>query len=181
VPRGSNPEARYGPVVMRALLVALAATTVAPTTFVARLDSGSAPLLAGARVGTLEQATRTFGKPGLILKGTDAGCRASWGRYGLEILFSAASGCSTPGSWSRVTMRAARWHTGLGLRVGDGESKIHVLYPDARQLDFLGLGTLWELETGGPLCDGGSPIALAARVVGGRVRSLLVVHIPACG
>jgi hypothetical protein len=168
---------------MRTLLVALAFTAAAPTTYVATLDSGSAPVLAGARVGTLGQATRTFGRPDLVLPLTGAHpvCRALWRRYGLEIRFSAASGCSTAGSWSQVTMRAARWHTRRGLRVGDRETKLHALYPDARRLDFLGLGALWELETGGPLCDGGPPLALAGRVGGGMVSALLVVHVPACG
>jgi hypothetical protein len=168
---------------MRALLIALAFMTAAPATYVAKLDTGSAPLLAGARIGTLEQATRTFGEPDLAqaLDGTNAVCRVAWRRYGLEIRFSTASGCSTPGSWSRITMRAARWHTRRGLHVGDSETKLHTLYPDARRLDFLGLGTLWELETGGPLCDGGPPLALAGRVEGGSIRALLMVHIPACG
>ena len=84
-------------------------------------------------------------------------------------------------SWWQVTMRAARWHTRLGLRVGDGERELHSRYPDATRLDFLGLGALWELETGGPLCDGGPPLALAARVASGRVGALLVVRVPACG
>jgi hypothetical protein len=168
---------------MRALLVALAFTMAAPPSYVARLDSGSAPLLGRSRVGTLEQATRTFGKPDVLLplSGTNAACRAAWRRYGLEIRFSTASGCNSAGSWSRVTMRAARWHTRLDLHVGDSEAKLHALYPDARLLDFLGLGTLWELETGGPLCDGGPPLALAGRVVDNSVSALLVVHVPACG
>jgi hypothetical protein len=168
---------------MRALFVALALTTAAPASYVARLDSGSAPVLAGAHVGTLEQATRTFGKPDLVqpVRGTNAVCRVAWERYGLEIRFSTASGCNTLGSWSRVTLRAAHWHTPVGLRVDDSEAKLHALYPDARRLDFLGLGALWELETGGPLCDGGPPLAVAGRVAGGRVRALLIVHVPACG
>jgi len=168
---------------MRALLVVLAFTTAAPATYVARLDASSVPVLAGTHVGTLEQATRTFGKPDLVvpLRSTNAVCRAAWQRYELEIRFSGGSGCNAPGLWSRVTLRAARWHTRLGLRVGDRETKLHALYPDARRLDFLGLGALWELETGGPLCDGGPPLAIAGRVAGGKVRALLVVHIPACG
>jgi hypothetical protein len=168
---------------MRALLVALAFTIAPPPSYVARLDSGPAPLLGRARVGTLEQARRTFGKPDVLLplSGTNVACRAAWQRYGLEIRFSTTSGCNTPGSWLRVTMRAARWHTRLDLHVGDSEAKLHALYPDARPLDFLGLGTLWELETGGPLCDGGQPLALAGRVVGNSVSALFVVHVPACG
>ena len=168
---------------MRALLVALALTTATPLAYVARLDSGSAPVLAGARVGSLQQATRIFGKPDhlLPLTGTQPVCRAVWERYGLEIRFSATSGCSQPGSWWQVTMRAARWQTRLGLHVGDREARLRALYPDAQQLDFLGLGALLELESGGPLCDGGPPLAVAARIAGGTVVALLVVHVPACG
>ena len=44
-----------------------------------------------------------------------------------------------------------------------------------------GLGALLELERGGPLCDGGPPFAVAARIAGGTVVALLVVHVPACG
>jgi len=168
---------------MRALLVALAFATATPLTYVARLDAGSAPVLAGARVGTLNQATRTFGSPDhvLPLTGTRAVCRAVWERYGLEIRFSATSGCSQPGSWWQVTMRAERWHTRVGLHVGDREARLGALYPDTRRLDFLGLGTLLELETGGPFCDGGAPLALAGRIAGGKVVALLVVHVSACG
>jgi len=78
-------------------------------------------------------------------------------------------------------MRALRWHTRHGLHVGDSESKLSSLYPDARSLRFLQLGDVRELETGGPLCDGGPPLALAARIVSGQVGALLVVHVPACG
>jgi hypothetical protein len=168
---------------MRALLVVVSLAMVAPASDLARLDSGAAPVLAGARVGTLGQAVRSFGKPDRVvpLAGTRPVCRAVWQRYGLEIRFSAVSGCIAPGSWWQVTMRGLRWHTGLDLYVGDGEAKLHALYPDARRLDFLGLGALWELETGGPFCDGGPPLALAGRIVAGKVDSLIVVHVPACG
>ena len=168
---------------MRALLVALAFTTATPLTYVARLDAGSAPVLAGARVGTLSQATRTFGRPDhvLPLKGTHPVCRAVWADYGLEVRFSATAGCRRPGAWWQVTMRGARWHTALGLHVGDREARLRALYPDARRLDFLGLGALFELETGGPFCDGGPPLAVAGRIAGGKVVALLVVHVPACG
>jgi len=173
----TSPEARYGPG-MRALLVALALAVAAPANYVARLDLGSAPVLGGVRVATLTQAVRTFGKPDRVVPRPV--CRAIWQRLALEIRFSGSS-CKTPGMWRQVTMRGLRWHTRIGLRVGDSEARLHALYPDARQLDFLGLGALWELETGGPMCDGGPPLALAGRVASGKVGALLVVHVPACG
>jgi hypothetical protein len=134
-------------------------------------------------VGTFPQAVRLFGKPDRV--GTVSGvlCLVSWQRLRLEMRFHTAGAC-TPGnlrSWSQVTMRSLRWHTGTGLHVGDGEARLNSLYPGAKSLRFLGLGDLRELETGGPLCDGGAPLALAARVVSGKVSALLVVHVPACG
>jgi len=168
---------------MRALLVALAFTTATPLSHVVRLDSGSAPVFAGARVGTLEQAIGAFGKPDhvLPLNGAHPVCRATWKRYGLEIQFSSTSACSRPGSWWRVTMRAELWQTKLGLHVGDSDARLRTLYPDARRLDSLGSGAPLELESGGPLCDGGPPFALAGRIADGKVVALLVVRVPSCG
>ena len=175
---------------MRTLQVVLSLLVVAttmPTTYAVRLDTAAAPSLAGRHVATLPQAARLFAKPDRVVRAAGARpvCRAVWERYGLEIRFlTADAGTCAAGdlrTWWQVTLRAPRWHTRLGLHVGDGESKLHSLYPDARRLDFLGLGVLWELETGGPFCDGGPPLALAGRVVSGKVAALLVVHVPACG
>jgi hypothetical protein len=85
------------------------------------------------------------------------------------------------GSWIRVTATGPRWHTAAGLHVGDSERRLHALYPEARRLDFLAQGRVWELETGGPLCDGGPPLGLGGRVRAGRVTALTVLHVPACG
>jgi hypothetical protein len=170
-----------------AVLCSLVFAAALPASSVVTLDSALAPELAGRHVATFRQAVRVFGTPDRVLPAAGAGqlCRASWQRLGLEIRFSTAKAgacrASDLRSWFQVTLRAARWHTRLGLRVGDGEGKLHSRYPDASRIDFLGLGALWELETGGPLCDGGAPLALAARVVSGRVGALVVVRVPACG
>jgi hypothetical protein len=172
---------------LQSLLCSLFFATAVPANSVVRLDTASAPELAGTHVATYRQAVRAFGAPDRVLPvaGARSVCRASWQRLGLGIRFSTATAgaCRATDlrSWLQVTMRAARWHTRLGLRVGDGEGKLHSRYPDATRLDVLGLGALWELETGGPLCDGGPPLALAARIVSGRVGALVVVHVPACG
>jgi hypothetical protein len=171
---------------LQAVLGSLAVATAAPTIYTAKLDTTSSPVLAGTHVATFRQAVGTFGKPDRVLRvaGGRPLCAVTWSRYGLEIRFSPAGrGCTTPNlrSWWQVTMRALRWHTRTGLHVGDSEAKLHSLYPDASRLDFLGLGALWELETGGPLCDGGAPLALGARIVSGRVGALVVAHVPACG
>lgn len=172
---------------LQAVLCSLALAAAAPTNYSVRLDTASAPELAGTHVATFRQAVRAFGPPDRVVPvaGVRPVCRASWQRLGLEIRFTTAkAGACTASdmrSWWQVTMRAAHWHTRLGLQVGDGKDKLHSRYPYASRLDFLGLGPLWELETGGPLCDGGSPLALAARIVNGRVGALVVVHVPACG
>jgi hypothetical protein len=172
---------------LQAVLASLAVATAAPTTYAAKLDTTSSPVLAGTHVATFRQAVGAFGKPDHILRiaGARPLCAVAWNRYGLEIRFSAAGvgtcSAATLRPWWQVTMRALRWHTRTGLHVGDSAAKLHSLYPDASRLDFLGLGALWELETGGPLCDGGPPLALAARIVSGRVGALVVVHVPACG
>jgi hypothetical protein len=170
---------------LQALICSLAVVAAAPLTYTAKLDTGTSPVLAGRHVGTYSQAVRLFGKPDDVRRvaGGRALCLVSWRRHGLEMRFQAAGACGTGtfGPWWQVTMRASRWQTRLGLHVGDGEAKLISLYPDARSLGFLALGDLRELETGGPLCDGGSPLALAARITSGRVGALLVVHVPACG
>ena len=42
-------------------------------------------------------------------------------------------------------------------------------------------GRIWELETGGPYCDGGPPHSLGAHVRATRVNALTILHVPACG
>jgi hypothetical protein len=151
-----------------------------------RLDATPAPELAGRHVGDFVEAVRAFGRPARLQTARiPPACTASWPKLGLDIAFAAArAGTCTAGAlgrWLSVTARAPRWRTTAGLRVGDTERRLHALYPATRRLDFLGLGLLWELETGGPLCDGGPPLAVAARVRAGYVSALVVVHVPACG
>jgi hypothetical protein len=152
-----------------------------------RLDASPAPLIAGKRVGTYAQAVRAVGRPArlFLVTGTTPVCRASWPTLQLTIDFSAtaATSCAAPnlGLWARVRAAGSRWHTIVGLHVGDPAQRLHALYPAARLLDFVAGGPLWQLETGGPLCDGGPPLTLGARVRADRVEALLVVHVPACG
>jgi hypothetical protein len=155
--------------------------------FTLRLDRGAAPLIAGRPVGTLSQAIRVVGPPAKLvpLSGATPTCRTSWPALGLTIDFETAGSTScTAGNldaWAQVTATGRRWHTTAGLHVGDTERRLHALYPAARQLDFLGKGRIWELETGGPFCDGGPPLSLGARARSGRITALTVLHVPACG
>jgi len=171
------------------LLVPGAAVALGTSTadFTLRLDLRPAPLIGGKRVATLRDAVRAFGRPARImpLPASRHACRASWPERALAIDFSstARAACSaTPlGQWAEVIATDSRWHTKAGLRVGDSSDHLRALYPTARRLDFLRQGPLWELETGGPYCDGGPPLSLAARVIGDHVTALVVVHVPACG
>jgi hypothetical protein len=169
------------------VLVAAAGAPSALADYAIRLDTGPAPELAGRHIGTYRQAVRAFGRARLVARetATHPTCAAAWPLLGLQIDFSTsrtgACALTDLGSWLEVRATAARWHTSAGLRVGAAEQRLHSLYPDARRLSFLGRGPLWELETGGPLCDGGPPLALAGRVEESRVTALAVVHVPACG
>jgi hypothetical protein len=152
------------------------------------LDAQVSPLIAGRHIGSFQQALQAFGAA-KVTSSTVAGqsaCQAVWSRLGLAIDFAAvaAASCTATefGSWLKVTATRRRWHTSAGLHVGDPEQRLHTFYPQARLLDFLGGGGhLWQLQTGGPYCDGGPPLALAGRVSRGRVAALEIVHVPACG
>jgi hypothetical protein len=152
-----------------------------------RLDIRAAPLIAGKRVGTLSQAIRALGRPAMLspVPGAVPACRASWPALKLTIELSTAqpASCSAQnlGTWTQVTASSPGWHTVAGLHVGDSERRLHALYPEARRLDFLGQGRIWELETGGPFCDGGPPLSLGARIRASRVSALTILHVPACG
>jgi hypothetical protein len=180
-----------------AIAVALAAALLVPAAsraglggandYTLDLDLQATPKIGGEHIGTIQQAARAFGRPRVAATTVMAtrACRALWPRLGLAIDFAPprAPSCSSPhlGRWLDVVATGRRWHTVGGLHVGDREARLRALYPSTRPLDFLGAGHLVELKTGGPYCDGGPPLALAARVGLGLVRALLVVRVPACG
>ena len=151
------------------------------------LDSGLAPLISGKRIATFPQARSAFGAPGAVSAtvGEPDTCQASWPRLSLVIDFATSQPESCEprylGGWKEVTARSKAWHTYAGLHVGDSERRLHVIYQRTRRLDFLGHGRTWELETGGPYCDGGPPLSLAAEISSTRVAALAVFHVPACG
>lgn len=145
------------------LAAALAALTIA-------LNHQPAPTVAGHRITSYQSAVRAFGKPTRVR----SSCDALWDRLALEV-----DSCSSIGI--QITVTAKTWRTTAGLRVGDTAARAHALYPQGRSLAFLARGSLWQLETGGVMCDGGPTLALAAKLAGGRVTALEVVLVPACG
>jgi hypothetical protein len=150
------------------LIAALALTHSAAPTYTIRLDRLLAPTVNGRQIATQRDATRIFGTPSRSAK-----CTADWSKLTLEL--------NTCGIGVELTATAPTWRTASGLHPGDTAARAHTLYPSGRSLNFLARGTLWQLETGGAMCDGGPTLALAAKLAGGRVVALEVVRVPACG
>ena len=132
------------------------------------LDRLLAPTVNGHAVASERDAARLFGTPAHTSR-----CTASWPKLTLAL--------NTCGIGPEITVTATTWRTTKGLHPGDTAARAHALYPQGRSLDFLDRGTLWQLETGGAMCDGGPTLALAAKLAGGRVAALEVVRVPACG
>jgi hypothetical protein len=150
------------------VIAALALTHAAAPTYTIRLDRLLAPTVNGHALTSVGNATRSFGAPS-----SRSGCTAYWSRLTLEL--------NTCGIGTELTATAPTWRTASGLHPGDTAARAHALYPQGRSLNFLDRGTLWQLETGGAMCDGGPTLALAAKLAGGRVVALEVVRVPACG
>jgi hypothetical protein len=154
--------------VVAVLIATLALVHGGARTYTIRLDRLLAPSVDGHPIATLRDATRVFGAPT-----RRTGCIASWPKLTLEL--------DTCGVGPQLTMTATTWRTGKGLHPGDAAARAHTLYPQGRSLAFLNRGTLWQLEIGGAMCDGGATLALAAKLAAGRVVALEVVRVPACG
>jgi len=154
--------------VVTVLIAALALTHTGAPTYTVRLDRLIAPTVNGHTLTSVAGATRIFGTPS-----RRARCTAVWSKPALEL--------NTCGIGVELTATATTWRTVSGLQPGDTASRAHALYPQGRSLSFLNRGTLWQLETGGAMCDGGPTLALAAKLAGGRIVALEVVRVPACG
>jgi len=150
------------------LIAALAFAHGAAPAYTIQLERLLAPAVNGRPIAAQRDATRIFGPPS-----RRAGCTADWSKLALEV--------DTCGIGVALTTTASAFHTKAGLHPGDAAARAHALYPQGRSLGFLDRGTLWQLETGGAMCDGGPTLALAAKLAAGRVVALEVVRVPACG
>lgn len=148
------------------MVAVLVATLALASPYTIQLDHLLAPRVNGHAISSEGDATRLFGQPT-----TRTTCTARWPTLTLD----------TCGIGVELTATATTWRTAKGLHPGDTATRAHALYPQGRALDFLHKGTLWQLETGGAMCDGGPTLALAAKLVAGRVAALEVVRVPACG
>jgi hypothetical protein len=154
--------------VVATLLAALLVAHPGARTYTIKLDRLLAPSVDGHEIADRRDAARLFGTPAHTTR-----CTASWPKLTLAL--------NTCGIGPEITVTASTWRTARGLHPGDTAARTHALYPLGRSLDFLDRGTLWQLETGGAMCDGGPTLALAAKLAGGRVAALEVVRVPACG
>ena len=150
------------------LIAVLAFAHGAAPAYTIQLERLVAPTVNGHPLAAQRDATRIFGAPS-----RRSGCTADWPNLALEV--------NTCGIGVELTVTASAFHTKAGLHPGDAAARAHALYPQGRSLGFLDRGTLWQLETGGAMCDGGPTLALAAKLAAGRVVALEVVRVPACG
>jgi hypothetical protein len=150
------------------LIAALTLAHGAAPAYTIQLERLLAPAVNGHPIAAQRDATRLFGAPS-----HRAGCTADWPKLALEV--------NTCGIGVELTATTGAFRTKIGLHPGDAAASAHALYPQGRSLGFLDRGTLWQLETGGAVCDGGPTLALAAKLAGGRVVALEVVRVPSCG
>jgi hypothetical protein len=148
------------------VIVVLVAGVALTAPYTITLEHRLAPTVNGHAITSAHDAARIFGQPT-----TRTSCTARWPTLSLD----------TCGVGVELTTTAPTWRTAKGLRPGDTATKAHTLYPQGRSLAFLHEGTLWQLETGGAMCDGGPTLALAAKLADGHVVALEVVRVPACG
>ena len=151
---------------LAALLAALVLAHTSASSYTVQLDHLLAPTVGGRAITSERDAARVLGSPASLTR-----CTAMWAHFSLN----------TCGIGVELTATAATFRTTKGLHPGDTAPRAHALYPQGRSLGFLDRGTLWQLETGGAMCDGGPTLALAAKLADGRVVALEVVRVPACG
>lgn len=142
--------------------------------------------LAGYRVkadGTLGGAVNAFGQPSRLTRTSDITCSASWRSRGLRIGFYNLGGfnpCArSRGHFSNAVVTGRQWETGPGLAVGDRNTRLRRLYPDARWASAPGGAGWWLITRRSPGGEGSYP-GLLARMREGRVAAL-VVRYPAGG
>ena len=148
------------------MVAVLAAAVALASPYTIQLERLLAPTVNGHRVANERDAARILGKPT-----ARTSCTARWPTLTFD----------TCGVGVELTATTPAWRTAKGLHPGDTATKARALYPQGRSLAFLHKGTLWQLETGGAMCDGGPTLALAAKLAGGSVTALEVVRVPACG
>ena len=171
---------------MVAVLIAALALAFAPTgarTYTIQLDRLLAPTVNGHQIANERDAAHVFGAPT-----TRSRCTAAW----KQAMLAARTAASFPaadedyfhdmdGGAALTKEQIAGRNMWLVWTGGDDRLWDVLSVNSLGSLDFLNRGTLWQLETGGAMCDGGPTLALAAKLVAGRVAALEVVRVPACG
>jgi hypothetical protein len=164
---------------------AAASATPAPT----RADRTSLAVIRGdvqigrfrvQRDGTLDGATRAFGRPTSLRPGRYQNCAARWAELGLRINFYNLGGhdpCLRQyGYFSDATMVGRQWQTVKGLRIGDPSRKLFALY---RPQGFSG-AWVWLVKRHVPWGGGIDYPGLAAKIQRGWVVAFRIRY-PAGG
>ena len=130
------------------------------------------------RDGTLGGATGVLGRPtSKRLKGHV--CHVGWRSFGVRMTFYNLGGqpaCSdSTGYFGSATVTGRLWRTSVGLRVGDGVTRLRRLYPSAAYPAGSGFPSGWWLVPRFTQATGRYP-GLLARVQRGRVSALEVYY-----
>jgi hypothetical protein len=120
---------------------------------------------------TLGAANSVFGPPTKLVRPSNASCRALYAGIGLRILFVNLGGggpCDPALTKSQVARAFdPRWHTGKGLRIGDGLRRVKRLYPRATRH-----GRSWWIVKGINIFGSRGPYGvMRATMQDGRVNS----------
>lgn len=122
------------------------------------------------RDGTIGEAVELLGLPTARLPEGFNQCRLEWPARGITmttVFPGAANPCGPEGNHLSTTVTDRRWQTDAGLKVGDPQTRIYELYPDAGQPSSDGVVEIFTRDFSGlPLPS------LTANVVKGRVTAL---------
>ncbi|HEU5062474.1 MAG TPA: hypothetical protein VFT79_04890 [Solirubrobacterales bacterium] len=135
---------------------------------------------------TVGAAVRAFGRPSSRQpRYGGSGCDVSWRKIGLKMTFAYYGG---GGRWAACQggkgvaktaliqgLRADRWQTSRGVRIGDSLEQLERSYPNAVEWE----GDYWLAIGYTPIGDGGSYPVLAALVQSEAVRGFEVLMSPA--
>lgn len=128
------------------------------------------------RDGTLDGATRSFGRPSSLRRGRYQTCVARWRSLDLRISFYNLGGqdpCERQfGFFSEAIITGRQWVTARGLRIGHPARRLYVLYNPRR---FTG-SWAWLLTRRSPYGDHSFYPGLSAKIQRGWVTAFRVTY-----
>ncbi len=132
------------------------------------------------RDGTLRGAVDAFGEPGAKARNGEV-CTVRWAQHGLRIVFYNLGGrnpCRGKyGFFSNARAKGPHWNTNRELAIGDSESRLQNLYPNAKfhssEQGFWPAGW-WLVRRESQFGTGGFYPGLLAHMHGGDVQAFYV-------